>query len=415
LDAVEPWYSRTDAARIYRALRRHPDATIGTIVALVSAAIYLFTSSRDPQNLNYFVRLADAFLHGRIYLTEAPSWLNELIPKDGVYYVTYPPMPAVMLMPFVAIWGPDIPQQVPSCLFGAVSVGLAYILLGRFALGAKVRLLLTFVFGFGTVMWYVAEIGSSWYFAHVIAVMFSLGSLILVLDRRLPMLAGLLLGCAAIARLPVGLAAPAFLALAIGIGWPIRPLPAWRPALRTALLFGAGIAIPAGLYLLYNWVRWGSLLDDGYTLIPGVLQDPIYAKHGILSIWYIPRNVFAMVFRSWNYVDDPPFLQPSLWGLSLFFTTPLYLWLAKARLREPMVLWASIGVALTLIPIITHGNVGISQFGYRFSLDFQPLLFVVLAATFARGMSRHAIVAAVLSVAFCGYAIWATSIGFTAY
>jgi hypothetical protein len=122
-----------------------------------------------------------------------------------------------------------------------------------------------------------------------------------------------------------------------------------------------------------------------------------------------------MVFRSWNYVDDPPYLQPSLWGLSLFLTTPLYLWLAKARLREPVVLWASIGVALTLIPIITHGNVGISQFGYRFSLDFQPLLFVVLAATFARGMSRLAMVAAVLSIGFCGYAIWATAIGFTAY
>lgn len=408
-------FETTDAVRINPALGRHPDRTVSVIIGVVTVAIYLFTSSRDPQNLDYFVRLADAFLHGRIYLTEAPSWLNELIPKGGVFYVPYPPMPAVLLLPFVAIWGPQFPQQVASCLFGGISVALAYLVFGKFALGMKVRLLLTLAFGFGTVLWYVSEVGSVWYIAHAVAVMFSLGALMLVLDRRWPLLAGLLLGCAALSRLPIGLAAPAFLALALGIGWPIR-LPADRGrALRTTLSFGLGFAIPMGLYVLYNEVRWGTLLDDGYTLIPGVLQDPIYAKHGILSVWYIPRNVYAMLFRSWNYVDDPPFLQPSLWGLSLFLTTPLYLWLAKARLRDPVVLWAAVGTGLTLIPIITHGNVGISQFGYRFSLDFQPLLFVILAAVFARGMSRLAMLAVALSIGFCAYAIWATSIGFAAY
>ena len=36
---------------------------------------------------------------------------------------------------------------------------------------------------------------------------------------------------------------------------------------------------------------------------------------------------------------------------------------------------------------MTHGNVGLTQFGYRFSLDVQPLLFVILATVFERGMS----------------------------
>ena len=45
-----------------------------------------------------------------------------------------------------------------------------------------------------------------------------------------------------------------------------------------------------------------------------------------MSVWYIPRNLFAILFRSWNYVDDAPWLQPSWWGLGIFLTTPLYAW-----------------------------------------------------------------------------------------
>ena len=77
--------------------------------------------------------------------------------------------------------------------------------------------------------------------------------------------------------------------------------------------------------------------------------------------------------------------------------------------------WAAIATALALIPIVTHGNVGISQFGYRFSLDVQPLLFVILATVFERGMSRLAAAAGVVSIAVCAYAIWAISIGFVSY
>jgi hypothetical protein len=62
-----------------------------------------------------------------------------------------------------------------------------------------------------------------------------------------------------------------------------------------------------------------------------------------------------------------------------------------------------------------HGNVGVSQFGYRFSLDFQVLLFVILATVVARGVSRLMAAAAVASVVICAYALWAISIGFAAY
>jgi len=393
--------------------RSVPEPVAAVAWAALAAAIFVSTTDPERQVFDYFVRLADAFLHGRLAVTEAPSWLNELIPAgDGRWYVPYPPMPAVVLLPVVALFGTQIHQQLVSAVLGGVTVGLAWLVLGRLDLPPRARIWLTATFGFGTVLWFVAKVGSAWYFAHVVAVLFSLAALILVLDRRMPLLAGLLLGCAAIARLPVGLAAPFFLAMAVGLGWPPR-VPADRSrTVRDGLAFGLGLAVPLAGYALYNLARWGTPIDQGYVRIPGILEDPIYAEHGILSLHYIPRNLYAIFFRSWNYVDEPPFLQPSWWGLSIFLTTPVYLWLAKARWNEPRVAWAVLGTALALIPIVTHGNVGITQFGYRFSLDVQPLLFVVLASAFRGGMSRLAELACVGAIATCAYAIWAIGIGF---
>jgi hypothetical protein len=415
-DFWRSWRFRdTWLASLLDVLRARPNSVGLVVVIVLATAAYLATTSTDRQNFDYFVRLADAFLHGRIYLTEAPSWLNELIPRDGVWYVAYPPMPAVVLVPFVAIFGTQFPQQVASVLLGGISVGLAWLVLGRFTLSLNVRFLLTAVFGFGTVMWYVTEVGSAWFFAHVVALLFSLVAILLALDGRWPFAIGLFLGCAATARLPVGLSAPFFVAMVAGIGWPPR-LPADRMAAALRVVaFGAGLAIPAGLYLLYNIARWGTPVDQSYVLIPGVLEDPIYADHGILAIDYIPRHLYAIFLRTWNYVDQAPWLQPSWWGLSVFLTTPLLAWVLHARWRDPRVVWAAVGVMLALVPIVTHGNVGIQQFGYRFSLDVQPLLFVILATAFERGMSRWAALAGVASIVICAYAIWAISIGFVAY
>jgi hypothetical protein len=410
------YFWRTQLGEWLDVARRHPSIASTAIITSVAAAIYIVTAGLEPQPLDYFVRLADAFLHGRLGVDEAPSWLNELIPAGpNLWYVAYPPMPAILLVPLVAIFGTSLHQQIVSSLLGGLTVGLVWLVLGQFALTVSRRLLLTLVFGFGTVLWYVAEVGSVWYFAHVVAVMFSLGAILLAMRQQWPLVVGLLLGCAATSRLPVGLTAPFILAMLVGVGWPPKLPAGWPESLRRTVLFGLGLALPVGLYALYNVARWGTPIDQGYVRIPGVLVDPIYADHGILSIWYLPRHFFAIFLRSWNFVDQPPFIQPSWWGLSMFLTTPLFLWLAKARLRDPRVLWAAVGVVLAAIPIVTHGNIGISQFGYRFSLDVQPLLFVVLGTVFERGMSRVAVLAGLISIAVCAYAIWAISFDFVAY
>jgi hypothetical protein len=409
--ALADYFWGTRMGALVQLARQRPDAAGAVVFGVVAAAIYLYSSSRERENLDYFVRLADAFLHGRLMVLEAPSWLNELIPTDGGWYVAYPPMPGVLLVPVVAIFGTTIHQQVASSILGAVDVGLAWLVLGHFGLTPRVRAFLTAAFGFGTVLWYVSEVGSVWYIAHVVAVGFSLAAILLALQGRWPLACGFLIGCAALSRLPVLLTAPFVLALLVRLPWPPRPSFVSRSVLWSTVRFGAGMAVPLIVLAAYNVARFGSPTDLGYEKIPGVLEDQFY-QEGVLSLEYIPRNLYAIFLRSWNYIDDPPFLQPSWWGLSIVLSTPLMLWLVKGDRRDPRVVYAAIGAAVAAIPIITHGNVGFTQYGYRFSLDVQPLLFVVLATAFTRGISRPAVIAGVIGIVSSAYAIWAISIGF---
>ncbi|MGD6933706.1 MAG: hypothetical protein ACQCN5_05820 [Candidatus Bathyarchaeia archaeon] len=126
---------------------------------VVAFAVYYFTGEGYSNNYNYYVRLADAFLHGRLFLLDNPSWLNELIPLNGVYYVVYPPFPAVIMTPLVAIFGLNLNQTLVSIFFGALTVALSYVLAcdvrksQNYASNLSFSVWAAVLFGFGTIFW----------------------------------------------------------------------------------------------------------------------------------------------------------------------------------------------------------------------------------------------------------------------
>src|SRR4030042_3502079 len=172
--------------------------------------IYLSTGPAQPTPYNYFVRLAEAFSRGRIYLTEAPSWLNELIPLQGKYFVVYPPMPAIILLPFVFFFGPNFSQTFFSNLLGAFNVVLVFLILGKLKIGKRTQIWVTILFALGTNHWFLASIGSAWYLAHLVAVFFILLAIRETLGSKRALLVGLFLGAAFWSRLPTILAFPFF-------------------------------------------------------------------------------------------------------------------------------------------------------------------------------------------------------------
>jgi hypothetical protein len=104
------------------------------------------------------VRLATALLHGHVWIESPPSYI-ERATFAGHAYIVHPPLPALILVPLVAIFGPSLNQTAVSVVVGALSVALAWRLCSLIASEAQVWL--TIFFGAGTTFWYEATIRQS--------------------------------------------------------------------------------------------------------------------------------------------------------------------------------------------------------------------------------------------------------------
>jgi hypothetical protein len=377
-------------------------------LACAAALLYAWTVS-ERVTLDSFLPLADGLLRGRLHIEEPMPWL-ELVPRpEGGWYSPFPPMPAVVLVPFVAIFGPGFDQGIATALFGGANVALVWLLLRRSGVAPTPTHWLTAAFAVGSVHWWAAGTGTVWLHAQIVAVFFALAALNLAVDRRWPLLAGLLLGCAAASRLPMGLTLPLSLALYLRL-----PFPPWlrMPSgsdLRAGALLFAGVALPAALVAAYNLARFGSPFEFGYGLIPGVLGEPWYAQ-GILSVDYVPRHLHVMFVRGFDYVDAFPWFRPNWSGASLVLTMPILLWLVKARSRTSLIAYGWIAVVLGLLPDVLHGAVGFAQFGYRFVLDVLPIMLLMLGWVLRDRISVEARAAILIGIGVNAYGVWAVTV-----
>lgn len=357
--------------------------------------VVYFVTSQGSTPYDHFVRLVDAFFHGRLYLVNGPSWL-ELARYGDKGYVINPPAPTLFLMPWVAIWGLSTNQVIVSMLVGAVAVGFFWIAVTQLGWSLRFRIAMTVLVAFGTNFWWVTNTGSVWMLAHVSAVFFLMAALVETTSKNRPWLVALLVGLAGLSRLPVFLTFPFF---AYTVVWKTD---ARRVIIRRLAIFAGVLAVMGGLYLLYTYGEYGSL-TLGYER--GQFVNQSWFSNGLFSIRYIPRQLNAIFFLGPVFNDTYPFFKPSWVGMGLFFTTPALLYMFSASLKDKLALAALGSLVLTSIPSLTYGVTGFLQFGYRFSLDILPFMVILVASGMRYRLNWLKIAVIVLSV---GINLWGT-------
>src|SRR5439155_19169876 len=122
-EAVRRFLWQRGRARPLRLVANPPAAA--ALAALVYCAFAIahshgFHLSPFP----YFNWLADGFLHGQLSLRGTPPQTHDLIEYGGNWYLYWPPFPAVVLMPWVALFGPNKVSDIAlTAVLGAVNVG----------------------------------------------------------------------------------------------------------------------------------------------------------------------------------------------------------------------------------------------------------------------------------------------------
>jgi len=385
---------------IFQGLRaRYPNSVRFAIVFLVGALIYLvtgrFRALTAPTPINNHVVLADALLHGHLWVATSPMAWVDCVMFMGKCYVIEGPMPAVVMLPLVALFGLHTNQSLLCIVAAALGLAAFDRLLGEMRISASRRLAMDAFVGFGTVYWWCTVNPNVWMFAHVVCVMFLLFGLAEWYGKRRMWIVGLCFAGAALTRSPAVLAVVPFFVWAWLDGGP-----------RSARSFVLGFAPLIVLDVAYNLARWHVPYDIGYTL--WYHQDTAGSHTGYpLGLQYAAYNLYSFFILAPAFSNYPPWISLTDQGVALTFTSPaLILALAAPRSRESLTLWAS--ALLVAIPNVLYYVNGYAQFGMRHSLDFTPFL----ACLVARGLDRRPDLA---SYALIGFSVIANAFGVGEY
>ena len=410
-------------AWLERQLQRIDPVWVAVALFVLGLAVYLLSNPVRHDFYDHFVWQAHAFLQGRAEIeypvTEGPyqnGYFQDVLPvAPGRAQIPFPPLPAIVLLPFVAVWGLGTNGAAIAAVLGAVNVVLCWVMLLNVTPRRSAALLGTLFYGFGTVAWYAAMLGTTWFLAHVVASTFLFIAITVAVRAETSAVraaatgggravgrqfaAGLAFGTAATARLTAILAAPFFVFVGGGRGWVER-----------AAAAGFGALIPVLLLLGYNLATTGEVFHPAYDFLyeneyrpqPG-LVNPDWAAE---DPRYIPQNIGIMLAQMplSPLLDDPacasetvslsslfdracPLLQPDPLGMSLLLTSPAYLLALPVLLfdwRRRLVAGAAVAVLLVALADLSHFSQGWVQFGYRFSNDFAPFATVLVALGIAR-------------------------------
>jgi hypothetical protein len=417
-------------------------------------ALGVYASTRVDRYYDHFVWQAAAYLEGQVAIrypvegvvgVSGNAWFQDVLPvvsNDGVPrgLLPFPPLPALVLLPFVALWGLATDDQAIFTILAAVDIAICWWMLGRLAIRPHIRVGATLFLAFGTVFWFTAQVTTTWYQAHIVAVgltMLAIGIALgadrdaadetaddeatggprsrrrwFELDRR-QFLAGLLFGLACTARLSVVLAAPFFALVGSGGDWRRR---GWSA--------GVGAAIPVLALVLYNVATTGEIFHPAYDYLYA-LEAYGYPALGYHPEWavedprYIPQNLRIALLGTPDIMPtalpdsiaiqptlvclepgaarglldrDCPLAVPRDTGMSVLLTSPAYL-LAIPLLRDRggsrLVVGAVLAIAAVSLVNLMHFSQGWVQFGYRFSNDIAPFALPLVALGTERLARRH--------------------------
>jgi hypothetical protein len=382
---------------------RPPDRStaVGFAVVAISAALYWLANRQFDAGRGDFFYLADAFLHGRTWL-DLRLGPNDVILRDGHFYVPFAPFPAIALMPLVALVGPLTADQIESginAVLAAASVGMCWWLLARLGVERLVdRIWLTVLFGFSTQILWVTTRGGVWHTGHLIATILTFACLVEVNGRQRAWLIGLVAGAAFLTRAPLAFAVP-FYALMLhptrgearaprGDAEPGAYVPRARDAIpwRRWTWLALGVLPSIAFFFLYNVLRFGSPLESGYAL--ATLPDWLERQRaiGLFSIAHIPVNLDYFLLHLPRLIPNPPFFKPDGLGLSVFITSPGLLFALRADWRRGGTWWLAGAAIAVLIPTLLYYGGGWLQYGYRYFLDSVPFVIALCgSAAVVRG------------------------------
>ena len=318
---------------------------------------------------------AMSWLSGRLDMGKNYEWL-ELAVYNGKYYLSFPPLPSVVMLPFVLLFGERTPSNLVSALYGIFTAMIAYKILKKAGMKRGGAVFFAIAYVWGSNMLWLSTSGGVWFLA-----------------QGLNML--LLTACVYFAQQKMRVAAYAMAALAVGCRpfsvCMFLPLMAYfymadkdRPMADRIRGQIRSLIIPAFIalcYMLYNYVRFDNVLEFGHNYLPEFTRS----EKGQFSLSYILPNLYNLLLRPVTLRADLTLEYPLFDGFMFYIANPMFLiWFAAVvkdvlqKKLDAVRLCIVIAILAELLLLCAHKTLGGWQFGARYTVDMLPMALMYL-------------------------------------
>ncbi|MDR0273329.1 MAG: hypothetical protein LBI27_08445 [Clostridiales bacterium] len=331
-------------------------------ISFVFSVIYAYTGQWPwgGNDYNSYAIQARAWLGGRLDV-DYYSWL-ELAVYEGKYYVSFPPFPSFVMLPFAVLF-----DKTPDHFIavGSVFIGAFYCLrlLRHFGVRGNEAVFWVLFLFVGSNALVTSFNGWVWHIAQNMAFTFSIISLYYAVKGR-------------------GALALAFLVCAAGC----RPFQLiYTPLIFYILLrqkkINPFIFLPPLLigiaYMSLNYARFGSIFEFGHNYLPEFLE----AEHGQFGMAYVAENIGRM-FRlpqlgENGTLDFYHFDGVAFWLVSPIVVSYLIFYVNGFFKHTDKVLMLCLPLlsAFHIFLFCLHKTLGGWHFGNRYTNDMLPFLF----------------------------------------
>ena len=313
---------------------------------------------------------AMAWRSGMLHLDHDYPWL-ELAVFAGEYYVSFPPLPSVVLLPLTFIFGFDTPDNLLIKLYAAGACLILYFALKRREYGSASSAALAFLIVFASSLLPVTMDGAVWYHAQTLAFLLVTAAIACVLsDRVTPGLFfyALSVGCRPFDAL---YALPLFFVYCCNQRRSSIP---YKQIIRN-LLPGVGLGLLVACALgAYNFIRFGNPFEFGHNYLP-----EFSTQGGVqFSLSHLPDNIKTFLFGLplESGADGVRFAR---FGYSLLIACPIItltlirgVWDLIQKRMTPEKAVTLFTMILLLFLLLLHRTFGGFQLGARYAADAIP-------------------------------------------
>ncbi len=320
---------------------------------------------------------------------------REIVATHETWYVSFPPGPALMMLPAVALFHGRTPDVLLTCVFAALIPALLLAFLDRERGRSRENLWIVAAWALASPAIWLGAHGRVWFTAQICGALALVAYLDAAWNARRPALAGVCLALAIACR-------------------PINHLPAiavfawmwWTNGRRlgAALRFAMPLVMAAAAMMTLNWLRFADPLEFGHRYLDIRWQARIQ-ETGLFAPAYLGRNLQCLLTLLPQLQPGLPWVHVSIHGMAIWLSSPWIVAFTWARDRfsgRGALALAAVGSA---VPSLLYQNSGQVQYSYRFAADWLPLVLVSLA--FGGAARRRAFAAlVVIGALVSGWGAW---------